>query len=244
MDEQSTTPARGHRTFQRRPRRWGALAGSLAVMGSMAGGGAAIAAVGSAPAPAAASGAAAPALGYTAAQDEAFWVAGFTTGDIEALAQLWATDEAGVMARAGQAVLDGEPVPVAPGTFPDLPGEPSGYTWKQYEALWGEGYTAGDVQALVELWATDASGAKSRAGQAVLDGVPVPVAPGTFPDPLTDADPLWTAFTDAGYTYDDAVALAELWGTDSVEAKARAGRAVLDGESLPVAPGSSAHAAG
>lgn len=240
MDEQSTSPATGPRAFHRRPRRWGALAGSLAVIGSMAGGGAAIAAAGSAPAPVAV----ASAPGYTAAQDEAFWRAGFTTGDVEALAQLWATDEGGVTARAGQALLDGEPVPVAPGTFPDLPGKPSGFTFKQYEAFWDAGYTAGDVQALADLWATDATGAKSLAGQALLDGEPVPVAPGTYPDPLTGGDPLWEAFTGAGYTYDDAVALAELWSTDSIDAKARAGQALLDGEDLPVAPGSSVPAAG
>ncbi|MBF5082162.1 hypothetical protein [Quadrisphaera sp. INWT6] len=117
---------------------------------------------------------------------------------------------------------------------------PVGYTAEQYDAFWGAGYTAADADALAALWNTDVTSAKARAGQALLDGTTVPVSPGDHPEgPVVDEDPLWTAFSGAGYTYDDAVALAELWSTDVTEAKARIGRAVLDGQELPIAPGSS-----
>lgn len=58
-------------------------------------------------------------------------------------------------------------------------------------------------------------------------------------DPEQDAR---TAFFDAGYTYDDAVALGAQWNLDSWEAKSAAGEKLLAGETLPVAPGSSAPA--
>jgi len=135
-------------------------------------------------------------------------------------------------------------VPEEPVT-PEEPAMPEGYTAEQYDAFWGAGYTWGDAVALAELWATDETSAKSKAGQALLDGQPVPLAPGTVPDaPVEDADPLWTAFAGSGYTYDDAVALADLWATDVDDAKARIGQAVLDGADLPIAPGTSSPAAG
>ena len=38
----------------------------------------------------------------------------------------------------------------------------------------------------------------------------------------------------ASYTYDDAVALGEIWNVDSWEAKVRGGQALEDGETLPI----------
>jgi hypothetical protein len=62
-----------------------------------------------------------------------------------------------------------------------------------------------------------------------------PVAPAADPD--QDAR---DAFFGAGYTYDDAVALAKAWSSsDEFAAKVTAGRKLLAGETLPVAPGSS-----
>ncbi|MFD0481763.1 hypothetical protein ACFQ46_04075 [Kineococcus sp. GCM10028916] len=41
-------------------------------------------------------------------------------------------------------------------------------------------------------------------------------------------------FFGAGYTYDDAVELGGLWGTDPYEAKIRGGQALENGEALPI----------
>ncbi len=138
---------------------------------------------------------------------------------------------------------------------------PDGYTREQYVAFWGAGYTPADADALSELWGTDWTETKARAGQMLLDGEEVPVAPsGTVPTAddaaATGGAPAaapadgdaggaaaeevaqYDAFWDAGYTFEDAEALAALWGTEVAETKARAGQALLDGQTLPVAPGS------
>lgn len=113
---------------------------------------------------------------------------------------------------------------------------PDGYTREQYNAFWGAGYTTADLAALGDLWHADALEVKARAGQMLLDGDTVPVAPGTSSD--EDAHGVTTeqsdAFWEAGYTVDDAEQLAELWQIDMVEAKARAGGMLLDGKTPPV----------
>ena len=130
------------------------------------------------------------------------------------------------------AAVDG--VAVAVGV--DWSSMPDGYTREQYDAFWGAGYTAADLAALGELWRADALEVKARTGQMLLDGDTVPVAPGTFLD--EDEGGVTTeqfdAFREAGYTGDDAEQLAELWQIDMVEAKARAGDMLLDGEPPPV----------
>lgn len=211
-----TTPPTTH---NRRALVWGAAIGTLAVTGGLA---------------ATASGALAAAQGstQTSAQVQA-----------EPLSAAAAVITEPTTGTSVEAVL---PSPVAPTT--DAAGSvepagtglmPEGYTAEQYDAFWGAGYTAADADALAALWSTDVTSAKARAGQALLDGTAVPVAPGENPDgAVIDDDPLWSAFAGAGYTYDDAVALAALWSTDVTEAKARIGQAVLAGEALPIAPGS------
>lgn len=113
---------------------------------------------------------------------------------------------------------------------------PDGFTRDQYDAFWGAGYTAEDLEALRGLWRTDALEAKARAGQMVLDGETVPVAPGAagpgesaYPVGVDDIEVL----RKAGYTFEDAERLAELWKTDVYEAKARAADMVRDGETPP-----------
>jgi hypothetical protein len=122
---------------------------------------------------------------------------------------------------------------------------PDGYTPEQYEAFWGAGYTPENVDALGALWNLGPTETKARAGQLILDGQPVPVAPGgTAPTeaPTGDApaveitDGQLDAFFDAGYTGADAEALAAIWNTEFGETKARAGQMILDGQIPPVAP--------
>jgi hypothetical protein len=139
-------------------------------------------------------------------------------------------------------------------------GMPDGYTQAQYEAFWGAGYSYDDVLALNELWSTGDTATKARAGQLILDGQEVPVAP-SGPDeavdeagspvgdtPIEGSDPSeagvaytpeqYEAFWGAGYTIEDMEALSDLWSTEALETKARAGQMILDGQTLPVAPGS------
>jgi hypothetical protein len=115
---------------------------------------------------------------------------------------------------------------------------PSGYTREQHDAFWGAGYTAADLEELRELWQVDAFEAKARAGQTILDGEALPVVPdGAAPD---DAPPRYLdqaeerAYREAGYTFEDAQRLAELWRVDAYEAKVRAAEMLLDGETPPL----------
>ena len=124
--------------------------------------------------------------GYTKEQYLAFWGAGYSTQDLEALNALWHTDSTATKARAGQMIIDNRPVPVAPHPQPPSPPDatpgpdatpPSAYTDAQYQAFWGAGYTPEDLEALNSLWHTDSITTKARAGQLILDHRRVPVAP-------------------------------------------------------------------
>lgn len=114
---------------------------------------------------------------------------------------------------------------------------PDGYTREQHDAFWGAEYTAGDLETLRDLWNVDALEAKARAGQMILDGERLPLAPGASgpveegPYPGPEAQ---DALREAGITYEDAQQLAELWQVDTDEAKARAGDMLLRGEEPPL----------
>ena len=96
-----------------------------------------------------------------------------------------------------------------------------------------------DANALADLWQVPLLEAKGRAGQLLLDGQPVPVAPGSSLD-LTDPDTVAMlaaeAYWDAGYTAEDGEKLAALWHVDVYEAKTTAGQMLVDGQTLPVPP--------
>ncbi|WP_432514863.1 hypothetical protein [Kineococcus sp. SYSU DK001] len=58
---------------------------------------------------------------------------------------------------------------------------------------------------------------------------------GTEPPVLAmDADAARDVFSDAGFGYEDAVPLGELWNVDPWEAKALGGQVLADGDELPV----------
>lgn len=52
--------------------------------------------------------------GYSRAQYEAFWGAGYTVEDAAVLGDLWDIDEIETKARAGQLLLNDQPVPIPP----------------------------------------------------------------------------------------------------------------------------------
>ncbi|WP_082494892.1 hypothetical protein [Cellulomonas sp. Leaf334] len=122
---------------------------------------------------------------------------------------------------------------------------PDGYTPEQYEAFWGAGYTPESVEELSALWNLGTTETKARAGQLILDGLPVPVAVAPTDTATSDAgdegavlltDEQFEAFWGAGYTDADVEALGEIWNTEYAETKARAGQLLLDGQTPPVAP--------
>ena len=116
---------------------------------------------------------------------------------------------------------------------------PDGYTREQYEAFWAT-YTVEDMETLSALWNIGVTETKARAGQMILDGQTPPVTPSAPAEPLTDeTQDLLDAFWDAGYTVADLEALSALWSSETFETKARAGQMILDGEQLPIAPGTS-----
>lgn len=112
---------------------------------------------------------------------------------------------------------------------------PDGYTRAQHDAFWSE-YSAGDLEALRALWDVDALEAKARAGQMILDGETLPVAPGTSAEvpSLELGVQEQEALGEAGITYEDAEQLADLWEIGTYEAKVRAGEMLLRGEELPL----------
>lgn len=114
---------------------------------------------------------------------------------------------------------------------------PDGYTREQYEAFTDAGFTMEDGEALQELWGLDDFlEVKARAGQMILDGETVPVAPGSTAVSVLPTEVEIESLYDAGYTFEDAELLAQLWGLELLEAKAQAVRMLVAGERLPIEP--------
>ncbi|KSW21454.1 hypothetical protein [Cellulomonas sp. B6] len=114
--------------------------------------------------------------GYTREQHDAVWAA-YEVEDVERLSALWQTDPIETKARAGQMLLDGEVPPVAPRTGATAPTPDPSAEEAALEAYWASGYTTQDAEALSDLWHVELTEAKARAGQLLVEGQPVPVAP-------------------------------------------------------------------
>ncbi|GAB3681015.1 hypothetical protein [Angustibacter aerolatus] len=104
-------------------------------------------------------------------------------------------------------------------------------------AFSGGGYDLGDAQELARLWgAPDAGLAKAVAGRRLLDGGSLPIEPGhrSSRQPTNYVAQAVYRFFGAGFDYDDAVRLAQLWKAEDVyTAKAVAGQMLLDGVPVP-----------
>ena len=125
--------------------------------------------------------------------------------------------------------------------FLAVPTDPSGELFvlpDGWEDFFAAGYDYDDAVAIAEAWGSDATveEIKATAGLALRDGQTLPIAPGSGPAAPELGDPSIVAFFNAGYDYDDALELAELWGVDSVQAKVAAGEKLLVGQTLPVVP--------
>lgn len=107
---------------------------------------------------------------------------------------------------------------------------------QDYQAYFAAGYTYDDAVALGKIWhETDTAAIKAAAGQKLLDGDSLPVAPSGTPE--SKEDRAVDAFFNAGYTYDDAVRLGQMWNEpNTAHVKAEAGQKLLDGQTLPIKP--------
>jgi hypothetical protein len=103
-------------------------------------------------------------------------------------------------------------------------------------AFFAAGYGYTDAESLATLWnETNITRVKAEAGQKLLDGETLPVKPSG--DPVAPTDNSVEAFFNAGYDYNDAVALAGIWHTtDAYQAKVKGGKQIENGESLPIPP--------
>lgn len=128
-----------------------------------------------------------------------------------------------------------------------VPSVAPSYSQAELDRAWAAYFAAGygyeDAVRLAALWRTDKNIGlvKAEAGRRLLAGETLPIPP--HPDPSIPATPdpdpaaALQAFFDAGYVWDDAVQLAELWKLpDPSDAKVAAGRKLQAGEKLPIEP--------
>ena len=203
-----------------------------------------------APAPQLNSSASASPSPLTAAQQEqalnAYFAAGYDYNDALALAQLWhlSGDPTTIKAEAGRRLLAGQKLPITPS--PEAIASAADAT--NVDAFFAAGYTYEDAVGLAQLWKlSDPYQAKIDAGGKLLAGVTLPIASGSQPTPTATESPSpevsvsavdLAAYFAAGYGYDDALQLAQLWHLtgDPATVKAEAGRRLLAGQTLPIAP--------
>jgi hypothetical protein len=108
-------------------------------------------------------------------------------------------------------------------------------------AYFAAGYDYNDALALAQLWhlTADPSTIKAEAGRRLLAGQTLPFKPSAAGVATAAEDADLNAFFAAGYTYEDAVGLAQLWKiSDPYQAKIDGGQKLLAGVALPIAPSS------
>jgi hypothetical protein len=113
---------------------------------------------------------------------------------------------------------------------------------KEYAAYFNAGYGYDDALKLAQIWHMqgDVGTVKAEAGRRLLAGETLPIQPSPDgsgspvpPGEAADVD----AYFAAGYTYGDAVTLANLWHlADPYHAKIEGGKRLLAGETLPIGP--------
>ena len=179
----------------------------------------------------------------------AYFAAGYTYEDAVGLAQLWKiSDPYQAKIDAGTKLLAGETLPIAAGsqptpTTPTSPTPEVSVSATDLAAYFAAGYGYDDALKLAQLWhmTGDPATTKAEAGRRLLAGQQLPIAPispsptGTVPANGTDA--AVAAYFAAGYTYDDAVTLGNMWNiADTYQVKADAGQKLLAAQRLPINP--------
>jgi hypothetical protein len=121
---------------------------------------------------------------------------------------------------------------------PSPSASPATYTADQeWNAYFEAGYRYDDAQQLATLWHdNDNIGTiKAAAGLKLLDGEKLPIPPSGTPE--TPVEKAQTAYFGAGYDYNDAVTLGQMWHETNIQhVKTKAGQELLDGQTLPIKP--------
>ena len=218
----------------------GLIAGAIHLPSALAGrsGGAAMTVQPGAPVPSVAA-------SYSQADLDKDWAAYFAAGygydDAVQLAAIWHTDQniGLVKAEAGRRLLAGETLPVPPHPNPPATPDPNGAAnAAALRAFFDAGYVWDDAVQLANLWKLpDPSQAKVVAGRKLEAGQKLPIAPKPENVAAAKDSAAVAKFFAAGYTYDDAVQLANLWKLkDAYAAKVAGGEKLLAGQTLPIKP--------
>ena len=229
----------------------GLIAGAIQLPSMVAGlsGDARVAGVAGVAAPAEPSGSAAPSVAGSGPQSDfdkdlaAYFAAGYGYDDAVQLAALWHTgqDIGLVKAEAGRRLLAGETLPITPHPNPSGPTTPdpaASADEAAVRAFFDAGYVWDDAVQLAQLWKlADPSQAKILAGKRLEAGQTLPIKPTPANVAAAKESIAIGKFFAAGYTYDDAVKLADLWKLpDAYSAKVAGGEKLLAGQSLPFGP--------
>ncbi|ROP73007.1 hypothetical protein EDF18_3232 [Frigoribacterium sp. PhB107] len=171
----------------------------------------------------------APKITYSQADLAAFAASPYADDALN-LAVVWGTpDVATAKGKAGAAITAGTPLPFGPDDAPA-----ASYTDdQQLAAFFLGGASWQQALGLAVAWGEPSVyPVKSTIGATLLAHEEVPAPPATFTE-----DQQVAAFSASGYTEANAAELAAIWQSGSVrEAEARAGAALLAGDSLPVVP--------
>jgi hypothetical protein len=166
---------------------------------------------------------------------EKFFGTGYGYDDAAKLAKLWKLADAWAgKVAGGKKLLAGETLP-----FPPSPaGVAQAKQEAQMNAFWDAGYVYDDAVRLATLWhLKDASAAKSEGGRRLLAGQTLPFKPKPANVQAVKDVAAEDAFFSAGYTYEDAVKLAQMWKLPSAgDAKVAGGKKLLAGQTLPIKP--------
>lgn len=169
---------------------------------------------------------------------EVYIASGYTWDDAMVLSESWGVgDVFRTKVKAGDLLAAGVPLTESP--FAD-PAAADGLTPDDLvDVFLAFGYTAADAAVLAQAWGVDVGEAKVRAGSELKTVGVLPfvdLAPTGY---VGDGnDPRFDAFFAAGYEWDDAVLLAEFWGSETpVDAKLKVGDLLIAGSPIPAEPG-------
>jgi hypothetical protein len=127
---------------------------------------------------------------------------------------------------------------ITPAESPTPTPSPSYTKSQEMTAYFDAGYDYANAQDLAQLWGEGVYQAKADGGLKLLEGGTLPVKPNEDPISPTQSqdDAAVQAFFAAGYTYDDAVTLGNIWNESSYAAKGDGGQKLLNGDKLPIPP--------